>query len=141
MNYVLDSSIAVKWVIPEADTAAAIRLRDAYLVGKHALFAPDVFPIEVAHAIAKAERQGRISAGDGVPYLTDLLTMLPILVESLSLLPRAFAIASAARIGVYDCLYVALAESRQYEFLTADDRLIKALQPQFPWIKSLADAP
>jgi predicted nucleic acid-binding protein len=34
----------------------------------------------------------------------------PDLHPYLPLLPRAFAIASAARIGVYDCLYFALAE-------------------------------
>jgi hypothetical protein len=30
MKYVLDSSVALKWVLPEADSAKAIRLRDEY---------------------------------------------------------------------------------------------------------------
>ena len=30
MKYVLDSSVAVKWVISEADSGRAIRLRDEY---------------------------------------------------------------------------------------------------------------
>ena len=34
---------------------------------------------------------------------------------------RAFVLASQARIGVYDCLYVVLAEREGCEFLTADD--------------------
>jgi predicted nucleic acid-binding protein len=45
---------------------------------------------------------------------------------------KAFAIASAARIGVHDCLYVALAEREGCELLTADARLIRTLQPTFP---------
>jgi hypothetical protein len=28
MKYVLDSSVALKWVLPEADSGKAIRLRD-----------------------------------------------------------------------------------------------------------------
>ncbi len=42
-------------------------------------------------------------------------------------------ISSAARIGVYDCLYVALAEREKCELVTADDKLIKNLQPSFPF--------
>ena len=47
----------------------------------------------------------------------------------LPLLKRALDIASPARIGVYDCLYVALAEREGCELLTADDRLVNALPP------------
>ncbi len=45
------------------------------------------------------------------------------------------------RIGVYDCLYVALAEREGCEFITADDRLVRALKPAFPFIISLASLP
>lgn len=54
---------------------------------------------------------------------------------------RAFAIASQFRIGVYDCLYVALAEREGCEFVTDDDKLVKNLQPQFPFIVALASLP
>ena len=40
------------------------------------------------------------------------------------LLQRATAISSQARIGVYDCLYVALAEHENCELVTADGKLI-----------------
>jgi predicted nucleic acid-binding protein len=125
MKFVLDSSIAAKWVIPEADTQKAIEVRDDFCHGIHELLSPDVFPLEVAHAIAKAERQGRIPQGHGATYLADVLTTLPVLHLALALLPQAYALASAARIGVYDCLYVALSEREQCDLLTADDRLIR----------------
>lgn len=45
MRYVLDSSVALKWVLLEADSARAIRLRDDHLNGVHELIAPDLsFP-------------------------------------------------------------------------------------------------
>ena len=49
MKYVLDSSVAVKWVLPELDSTKALRLAD-FQAGLHELIAPDVFPVEVGHA-------------------------------------------------------------------------------------------
>jgi len=65
MKYVLDSSVAFKWEVAEADADKAIRLRDESRRGLHELLAPDVFPVEVAHAMTRAERQGRVSPADG----------------------------------------------------------------------------
>jgi predicted nucleic acid-binding protein len=47
-------------------------------------------------------------------------------------LSRAVEIATQARIGIYDCLYVALAEQEHCELVTADQRLISSLGTQFP---------
>jgi predicted nucleic acid-binding protein len=62
----------------------------------------------------------------------------PVLHPSLPLTARAIDISSRLRIGVYDCLYVALAEREGCEFVTADDKLIKNLQAQFPFITALS---
>jgi predicted nucleic acid-binding protein len=45
------------------------------------------------------------------------------------------------RIGVYDCLYLALAEQEKCELVTADDKLIKHLQGTFPFLVPLALLP
>jgi predicted nucleic acid-binding protein len=50
-------------------------------------------------------------------------------------------ISSAERIGVYDCLYIALAERDRCEMVTADDKLAKHLQPKFAFIKHLWSFP
>ena len=65
MKYVLDSNVALKWVLPEADDAKAIRIRDEYGQGIHEVLSPDVFPVEVAHSLARAERRGQIKHGEG----------------------------------------------------------------------------
>jgi predicted nucleic acid-binding protein len=105
------------------------------------LLAPDVFPIEIAHAITRAERQGRVTQAQGAAFLVDILNALPQLSDSLLLLPRAYEISSPMRIGVYDCLYVALAERERCDLITADDRLVRVLQSQFPFLVSLASLP
>ena len=57
------------------------------------------------------------------------------------LLPRAYAIAWSTATSVYDCLYAALAERQQCQLVTADDKLVKNLQPQFPFVIALASLP
>ena len=58
-------------------------------------------------------------------------------IPSIPLAPRAYEISSAARIGVYDCVYLALAERDVIDFITADDKLIKSMKSQFPCLVSL----
>lgn len=141
MKYILDSSVAFKWFVLETDTAKSLGLRDAYSNGVHELLAPDVFPAEIAHALTRAERQQRITPTEGSQFLRDMLAILPQLYPYLPLLPRAYEISSQARIGVYDCLYVALAEREGCELVTADAKLLKNLQGQFPFILALARLP
>jgi predicted nucleic acid-binding protein len=77
MKYVLDSSVALKWVLPEAESAKAIRLRDEYKNGIHELLAPDVFASEIANGLSSAERQGRIKAGESALLLYDVVRAAP----------------------------------------------------------------
>jgi predicted nucleic acid-binding protein len=141
MKYILDSNVALKWVLTEADSDKARLLRSEFQNQIHELLAPDLFPLEVAHGLAKAERRGIIPQGDADRLLTNILSTPPQFHPSLPLLKRALDIASRARIGVYDCLYVALAEREGCELPTADDRLVRSLQPTYPFIISLASLP
>src|SRR5207253_468361 len=100
--------------------------------------APEVFYVEIAHALTRAERQGRLTPGQAVALWTDVMTTPPRLQPSLPLATRAIDISSKMRIGVYDCLYVALAEREKCDFVTADDKLVKNLQAAFPFIRELA---
>jgi predicted nucleic acid-binding protein len=140
MKYVLDSSVGVKWVLPEADSAKALRVREEFTKAIHELLTPDVFTSEVAHALTRAERQGRITAGEALRLWTDVMTTPPRLEPSLPLAPRAIEISSTMRVGFYDCLYLALAEREGCELLTADVRLA-GLKPTFPFIRELSSMP
>jgi predicted nucleic acid-binding protein len=128
MIYVLDSSVAFKWLIAEPDSPNALRLLDDFRSGVHKLFAPDILPIEVGHALTRAERNGRISPTIGYGLWASMMTDCPQLFPSLPLMPQAYALSSQMRVGIYDCLYVALAEQEQCELVTADNRLINTFR-------------
>lgn len=138
MRSALDSCAALKWVLAEPDSAKALQILDDLQNGVRELVAPDVFPVEVAHALTRAERRGLLTRQEGSEKFSDILAALPILHPSLPLLPRAYDLSSAFRIGVYDCLYVALAEREGCDLITADERLVRTLQPTFPFIISLS---
>ena len=141
MKYVLDANIAAKWVLPEPDSAKALALRNERRSNVHIFVAPDIFPVEVGHAFTRAERQGRISQPESANFWADVMMTAPILTPYIPLMLRALALSSQARIGVYDCLYVALAEREACDFVSADDRLVRNIKPYFPFIVSLNSMP
>jgi predicted nucleic acid-binding protein len=141
MRYVVDTSVALKWVLLEADSDKADLLRQDYSNGLHELMAPDIFPVEIAHALTRAERRGIISKGQAAPLLNVALAVAPTLHRYLPLLGRAVAISSDYRVGVYDCVYVALAEREKCELITSDDKLVKNLQGAFPFVIPLTSLP
>jgi predicted nucleic acid-binding protein len=141
MRYVIDSSVAFKWVVPEVDSDKAIRLRDNVRGAVHQLLSPDIYPVEVGHALTRAERQKRLTPPAGWAAWLTVMADPPHLHASYPIMPRAFDISSRMRIGIYDCLYVALAEQENCELVTADHRLIANLQPQFPFVVALTSLP
>ena len=140
MMYVLDSSVGVKWAIIEQDTDKARKLRDEYRNAIVELIAPDVFPYELAHEFTRAERQGRLQPREALQLLADIVKVLPVLHPGFPLLPRAAELSSQARIGFYDCIYIALAEREHCRVVTADQRLVNTFPAQTISLSSLVPA-
>jgi predicted nucleic acid-binding protein len=141
MRYDLDVSAALCWGLPRPASPNAVRLRDGFRHGAHDLIAPSIFPTEAASALTKAERQKLIPVGQARLLLADILTTSPVLHPYEALLARAVDISSQTRSGLYDCLYVALAEREACELVTDDQKLMANLTPQFPFIVPLASLP
>ena len=141
MKYVLDASVALKWVLAEEDSDKALRLRDDLRQRIHEPLTVDFYPVEVAHALTRAERRKVIQTGQAVMLLGEVLsTAIPMHLHG-SLLFRAVSLSSSFQSGVYDCVYVALAERENCELVTADDKLVAKLQSAFPFVISLASLP
>lgn len=139
MKYVLDSSVALKFVLPEADSGKATRLRDDYRKSIHDLISPDIFASEVANGLVSAERSARIKKGESAILLGDIMHNAPVFHRSNPLLVRAMEMAIDTRQAVYDCIYLALAESDHCELLTADDVFARRVRSGYPFIVSLKD--
>lgn len=120
--FIIDASVAIKWVIDEDGTPAALALRH------HHLAAPDLLMPECANILWKKVRRGELS-GDEAVLASRLLARADI-----DLMPMRPLMETATRIAVlldhpaYDCVYLALAEAEDVPFVTADERLLRKVQ-------------
>lgn len=117
---VVDASVAAKWVVQEDHSDQA-----ALLLGFDALHAPDHWRAEAVNVLWSKILHGDLTAPDAEERVTVLLRAPVIDTPIASLMPRAFSIAVARMITVYDALYVALAVQRDVPLVTADQRLIR----------------
>lgn len=123
MTWVVDASIALKWVIPEVLSDRADRVRD----GENDILAPDLLLVEVANALWKKTTAGEVTPRDADEAF-DLVTRSGIHLHStVPLLPRAMQMARRLVHPVYDCVYLALAEREHAAVVTADQRLLRRL--------------
>ena len=132
-HFVVDASVALKWLTTDPGTEAALRLPD------HTLFAPDLLLVECANALWRKQRLGELNAEE-VFLGTKLLTSGQIEFEGVHpLVQDALQLALALGHPVYDCVYLALAQQRHITLVTADTRLLGVLRRTFvPGISSLA---
>ena len=141
MKCVLDSSVAFKSLVLEQHSSMAIRLVREFGQSLHEFIAPSVVSHELAHAVTRAERQNRLATGQAIQHWAAFMAVPPLLIDDQPLIERGIEIASFHRIGVYDSVYVALAEQEGCELITADDKLVRNLQKHFPFIVDLSTLP
>ena len=123
MSYVVDASVAVKWVVPELLSEQADRLLDS----DDRLIAPDLLLVEAANALWKKRCRREISAFEAARALSILGEGALIVFPAQPLLARALTFADRLDHPVYDCVYLALAERERATFVTADERLTTRL--------------
>ena len=118
-GYVVDASVAVKWLVEEEYSRESARLLEADFT----LLAPDVLFAEAVSALTVKHRRGemdREELSDAVALLRAAPLATPLSTQELA--------ASSARLAVdlghpvYDCFYLALAIHEDYPVVTADTR-------------------
>jgi predicted nucleic acid-binding protein len=118
MTFVIDASVAIKWLVPETLAENAARLLDA----NYRLTAPDLLLVEFAKIIWKKARLGEIRFEDGEAALLRLSAGPIELAETRPLLRLALQLAHELHHPVYDCVYLATAEASGAVAVTADRR-------------------
>lgn len=132
MLYVIDAGVAVKWFIPEDDSAIAHRLLTRYLRGLDTPIAPDLLISECGNVFWRRCRQGDFTPEEATEHIADLLTLDMPLIPASSLVQSALRLALHHQRSVYDALYLSLSEERGCPLMTADERFFNAVSSQFP---------
>lgn len=125
---IVDTNVAVKWYLTEDLEEEALRVLDTGELGDVQLLAPDTLEPEFWNVLWQRYRQGELSLDDVKDYW-DAFEESPLLFgEVLPLMPLATEIATRSECIIYDALFVALAESEDTVVVTADGKLLKALE-------------
>ena len=125
-TFVLDCSLAAKWVLPEPDRAPALRLFERYQSGEISLIAPDLLLAEFASLLARRNRRKQISTKQAHEAFHLMTRCAPRLFDMRPRLFRALDLSLRHQMSLWDCVYVALAVEHGCPFLTADRRLFRA---------------
>ena len=119
--FVIDASVAIKWVIDEPGTQQALLLRQR----RHQLSAPDLLVPECANILWKKVRRRELTAEEAM-LAARLLQRTDIRLEPMRpLLEAATRLAIALDHPAYDCTYLALAQVLSCQLVTADERLYR----------------
>lgn len=117
MTLIIDTSVAVKWIVDEDGSDSAHALIGTDLV------APDLFKAELANALWKKVMRDQATT----LQVTAGYVAASASISFLSASPfseRALEIALELRHPIYDCYFLALSEATGLPIITADARLI-----------------
>lgn len=125
---VLDTSVIVKWFRQgEILAEQALRLRDGYLAGEITVIVPSLVAYELANVLRYKGDLSVDQIKDAVQSLFDM--GLEWILPSSALIGRAVEIGRAYEATVYNAAFAALAETVAGIFITADERLVRCLEP------------
>ena len=139
---VVDASLALKWVLSEADSNTAIALLQTWNTDKMEIIAPALFTYEATNILYRQVVTNKLSYEEVKKLLTKLLSIGILLnfVQHRETSIRAMELSH--RFGLpaaYDAHYLALAEHEKCEYWTADSRLYNAVRDKLPWIRQLSE--
>ncbi len=139
---VVDTSIVIKWVIDEPDSAIAVALVMKWFNEGTQILAPALLAYEVTNVLHQRVRKGSITADEAEQTLTYLLEEALVLefTQDATLSVRAMQLARLYGLpAAYDPHFLALAERKKCDYWTADSRLLNTIGGKLPWVRRLSD--
>ena len=127
LNVVLDTSVIIKWFRQEEVLAGqALAWREAYHQGRAVVSVPSLVVYELSNVMRYKGEMTTKQVQDALLSFYDM--GLEQVFPSGQVMCRAVEIAREYDITVYDATFVALAESLDASFVTADENLVKQLK-------------
>ena len=139
---VVDTSIAIKWVLQESDSDIAETMLIEWSSNGVVILAPALLTYEVANALYKKARKDEITFEMAKEALTKVLLSGVVLNFSQDSNLGRRAIELARQFGLpatYDAHYLALAEREGCELWTADTRMWNSIRGKLVWVRWIGD--
>jgi predicted nucleic acid-binding protein len=129
MDWVIDSSIALAWALPDETAKEAERFLSRISVTM-VLWVPALWWYEMANALLMAQRRERLTETERI-RLIELYRKLPIRTDRMldsNIMERFQTLAIEYRLSAYDAAYLELAQRRGLGLATVDRPLRLAAQ-------------
>jgi predicted nucleic acid-binding protein len=131
---IVDASVIVKWFVAEElrDEARQLVQLD------EPLLAPDILVAELGNAMWAKARRNEVAYEDAIQAITVISSGRDLQFHASGpLILRAFELARELDHALYDCIYLALAESLDQPLVTADRRFVAAAEARYPRVRFL----
>lgn len=122
-NYIIDASIAAKWIFYEKDSDQA----EIFLKKIDRMLVPYLFLIEMSSIISKKVRNRELSISEALEKRKELEDLNFQVFSEKAILKLAFDISISLPITIYDANYLALAIKKEGKLYTSDNRLVNGL--------------
>lgn len=129
MDWVVDSSIALAWALPDESSKEADRFLSRISM-KNLLWVPALWWYEMANALLMAQRRKRLGEAEKI-RLMELYGRLPIRTDvalDSDIVWRLHTLAMEYNLSAYDAAYLELAQRRGLGLATVDRSLRLAAQ-------------
>ena len=121
-RFVIDASIAIKWVVHEEDSLDALAILQNF-----PLSSPDLLIAECSNILWKKVKRAELTTDEAI-MAAHLIQRADVeLLPTRRLMDRATRFAIELDHAAYDCIYLALAIERNWPFVTADERFRRKL--------------
>ena len=129
----------IKWLLPEEDQPCALQIRKLYADGVLTVIAPGLIAAEIGNVIWKYVARGLLTGPEAERAFLRFQNDAPLMRNSPLFDATALRLAIQYKRTFYDSLYLALALHHTCELVTADEKFVRAMQPQFPSVRLLKD--
>ena len=124
MDWVIDSSMALAWALPDEMSKEAERFLSRISVG-NIFWVPPLWWYEIANALLMAQRRKRLAEAERI-RLIELYRKLPIQTDMAldsDIIGRFHTLSIEYNLSAYDAAYLELAQRRGLGLATVDRRL------------------
>lgn len=136
---IVDSGVAVKWIIEEPDSPVADQILQSYQQSQLAFYAPDLILPEVGNIIWKKVIFSGLDVCDAKAAIKKVDSIHFELINTSTLFDEAFVISVNFKRTFYDSLYLAAAKELECDLITADERLHNSVKAAFPNLVLMTD--
>ena len=121
---IIDSSVVVKWFLPDEETIEALNIENAFRNKEILIAVPILFFYELGNILKTTTKSLRLKEARAQSVFQNLLNIDFIAYSSRELFTNTLEKSIDLDISFYDASYLALAEYLNVTFITSDQKLI-----------------